>query len=428
MERAVRAMLALLLFAGTAAAAPLNVTISGDSAERAPLETLSPDPAIPTMEALSFSLDGGISAAADEIVPLSVSDAARMADPAVIPVVTPPIIPGAPYILQPLPTRESVAAFHRPLINSEISATSELEWEFSVADETNRVVHRRSGKGWPEEVLMWDGTEDGEFILDPNRTYSSFWVARASSSALTWPGDANRFQCFERRTDDTTEIHFGARFYDKSGIGFDPMFQPYLDDLVYRLYWNTNKGELHIYESDEAVAQRRAALWVKLLNEKLGTALAESYVKIHTVEGQESRALLVYPREDTPETHLRGNTAFTPHHLEKNENWLRIKREKHAIVVEFRHDRLFQPGTAYLKNEALPLIAKALKTIHDEKNINGTETEPMRAKRPIKDIVLRSFTEKARDTKKDKLEEDPALAALRTKTLFALFARARYAP
>jgi hypothetical protein len=115
---------------------------------------------------------------------------------------------------------------------------------------------------------------------------------------------------------------------------------------------------------------------------------------------------------DEPEMH--GNVMPPAPQLEDLTTWVRIKERPDALMVEMQHDRLFLPGSAYLRDASLPQLTAALERVRQEPK--------------EKKIYLRSYKEKPLDRKREKKEEDPKLAALRTKVLFSLFARERFLP
>jgi hypothetical protein len=99
--------------------------------------------------------------------------------------------------------------------------------------------------------------------------------------------------------------------------------------------------------------------------------------------------------------------------------WIEIKDTGKNVVVEMRHDRLFRSGSAYLRDESLPLLIQAFK---DVRAVNQGKASADR-----RTILLRSYMEKPRELGwKKTFEEDPQLAALRTKVLFMLFAEENY--
>jgi glutamyl-tRNA reductase len=133
---------------------------------------------------------------------------------------------------------------------------------------------------------------------------------------------------------------------------------------------------------------------------------------------------LVFPRTKPPLTDLalRGEaTASMKPIIEPMSTIVKVRETKKMITVDLRHDRIFQPGTAYIKDSAMPYLVQAEQEVRTLRNKSSTD------KKEEKKILLRSFTQKL-PTEKDQEEADPKLSAMRSKVLFMLFAKETLAP
>jgi hypothetical protein len=208
-------LLLSLAFVSVVSAENLNVTISGDSKEKAELETLSPQPKIPTPEEMTFSLDGGKSAVEDEVIPLSVAQAALHSDLSNFQSPVFPIIPEAPFIVQPIPSEHDPAlanfrSFGRPQKMKPVMS----EWEFFVIDERNREQFRLSGTTISTAPFVWDGQGKDGLILQPDESYFPFMIFKSSANlTVRVPGEAERYLCFSRREQADEIVLFGERLY-----------------------------------------------------------------------------------------------------------------------------------------------------------------------------------------------------------------------
>src|SRR5882672_9761853 len=122
-------------------AAELKYKVSGESAEKAELSTLSPKPDIPSMNSLSFSLDGGRSAIDQEVIPLSALEAAIKSDPSRIALPILPLLPESPFVVQPVPlTDKGELKLKKSLASKNPESTDQFSWEFSIVDEKNNII------------------------------------------------------------------------------------------------------------------------------------------------------------------------------------------------------------------------------------------------------------------------------------------------
>ncbi len=407
-------VIGVLVFFGMVSFLPaedLNMKVTGDSKERVPLDTLSASPDLPDPASLSYSLDDGKSAMEGETVPLSVSKAAKMSDRSNIPPAGFPTITSAPYIMHPVQPLKIVPS----------------SWTFLIVDDTNKTWFEENGNGTPPATVRWNGLRGNEFVLDPNMTYVSLLkVTNPDSTIITLPGQAARFTAFVRQDRENIVIVFGQRIYREKLAAFSDEARIYLDDLVRRLTllppplpneWDEKKTwSITLFEpaGDEDMGAARQQLWKSYLEKKLGIKVPQSKLVVRDSSDGFSRVEVLLKGTKQPEIEAMMHAPVAK--LRKaNENvseWVKLKPQKDILIVELRHDCLFRSGMAYLRDEAVPPLVQAM---------NDVEKEIRVSKRKV---LLRSYTEKVRDAKRDKYEEDPALAALRSKVLFSLFARA----
>lgn len=437
--------------AGMTLADPLNMTISGKNSEKVPLETLVPSPDIPAADAMSLSLDGGKSAADREVEPLLSSDAVLYTDSTKLPMPSFSAISDAPFITQALPIelerqRDNKLKKREPRLRF-------THWQFSVVDELNQTVHQDEGEGYPPTPLTWDGTKDGQFVLEPDRTYFSYLKLTAHGEPdRTIVGDSVRFLAFIRQNGNDTEIRFGERVYEKDGATFSAESKIYINDLEQRLSQliafykdaTVQEGRWHVTLSEPKerteLAERRKALWQATLQKALGRNMPDEHFSIKPIDGIEASVSIVFPRAKPPLTDmaLRGQAkASLDLNMEGMDSLIRISEKKDTVIVDLRHDRLFMPGTAYLKDSAMPYLTRAMATVREKMGTSQKDTRTMKElgenqrdskkEGPQKKLLLRSYTQKLPDNQKER-EDDPQLTATRSKVLFMLFAREGLAP
>lgn len=413
---------------GSLHAEPLNMTISGKAAEKIPLETLVPSPDIPTAEQMSLSLDHGAAAAGEEIVPLSVSKASLEMDLTKLPMPGLSAIPNAPYIVQALPSellrqRDNKLKRGEPRIRF-------THWDFSVVDEMNIVWHEESGDGFPPPFLTWDGTREGQFVLKPNRTYFSIIKLSAHGEPdHTIVGESVRFMAFLHQSGPDTIVELGERIYKREEAEFSEEAQIYIDDLASRLSHNmafydekaTEQWRVVLAEPAERqnLGDKRKRLWETHLEVMLGKPVSDDRITIQNSDNGESSVAIIFPNTNPPATDqaLRGEaqSQLRPV-IDEMASLVKISETKRNIVVDLRHDRIFLPGSAYVKDSSLPYLTVAMKKVQEM--ISDQEKQKGEAKK----LLLRSYTQ-ILPTDKDKEETDPKLTATRSKVLFMMFSR-----
>ena len=101
---------------------------------------------------------------------------------------------------------------------------------------------------------------------------------------------------------------------------------------------------------------------------------------------------------------------------------------------KLRHDRLFLPGSATLRDDALAPLTQAIQRVKATLLESGAaparrmrfDDPPARAKKRDKNtkkVLIRSYTQGARNEKEKVLEENPKLSTIRSKVLFMLFTK-----
>jgi hypothetical protein len=394
--------------------ASLNMDVTGDNKDKAPLETLSASPDLPSADSLSYSLDGGKDARDKEITPMSIADAAKLSDLSHLPAAGYPALPSAPYIMHPMPA----------------SLPHASTWTFIVADDQARVWHEEVALSSAPPRFSWDGTRDGKFVLDPNAAYISLVkVQQSDGDITTLPGQAARFPAFLRQEKGNLVVVFGERIYAESGGGFSDVAGVYLDDLVRRLSllppplpneWDDKQTwSIALFEpsGNDEIGDARVVLWKKYLEEKLGLRIPQNKVTLRDATDSHARVEVVL-KGVSPlalDAVMHAPLAHYRPTQESAADWVKVHADKETLFVDLQHDNLFRSGTAYLRDEALPPLLAAMKRVRAELNAPDAAK-----KRPVK---LRSYTEKVWDQKKTRESEDPKLTALRSKVLFTLFAK-----
>lgn len=425
--------LALLLSATLNAEEKLNVTISGDHREKAELETLAPPPKLPTADEMTFSLDGGKSAVEKEVIPMSVTEAALKSDLSRLQLPVLPMVPEAPFLVMPVPPANdpSLKAFRSK------KTVDIAHWTFYVVDEENKEHHRVQGEGAPPSPLVWDGHQDGKPLIEPDKTYFPFLILKSSSGVeAKIPGEAARYLGYFYPEGKNEVIVFGERLYQRDGAAFSREGEIYLLDVSRRLYLcgiAKDAWSISIYEpaEKEDLGEARRQAWRSFLQKTLGRGIAENQVVLYPSQNGLSQTKIILRNFSDPSRPVMTGNARDPRpQLEDKSTWIRFKEDKNALIIEMRHDRLFRPGSAYLRDEALPLVADALAQIRNEAKM-GEKREIRDGRQTRMDggrtVVLRSTMERPR-IKGETFEEDPKLAALRTKTLFMLFSQERFLP
>lgn len=425
-------------FAPLSAADSLKMTITGDAQEKTQLETLSPSPDLPDPSKLPFSRDGGAAAANGELDPMPVEKAAILQASSRL---IPPLlssIPSSPYVVHALP--EEPKKKRRAKTDN---APEPDNFEFNVVDDLGAVVSRQTGQGLPQLPFGWDGTDATGFILDPNRTYFPFIVLKSSDTELkSVPGQAVRFIAFVRQDGADAVVSFGTRVYVRDQAHFSPEASVYLEDLARRLSTLPTSDDernplwkVMIWEPapESFVGRERRNLWKAELERRLARALPDNRFELLPTDG-EPVVRVVLRNAEAPSTDraLVRQAKGSSQVMEAGPGVVNVKETPEAVIVELRHDRLFRVGSAYLRDETLPRVVEALgkvRTLAEQDRAKKSSlTGKAKEKFEPRKIVVRSYTERARDDKQQQREEDPKLAAARSKVLFMLFAREALLP
>jgi|GEM_PF-5797340 len=420
----------LLNLSGSLQGEDLEFTIKGEARDLPTLETLSPPPDIPSAKNILFSVDGGKTASDSEVIPLNEFEAALKTDPSSPPYPTLPLIPTEPFVVQRLPLGDKYDATRSQIFSKKKKEEMDYTWEFKVFDDENRTLYVSTGLGHPPDPLTWDGrATNAQFLLNPNRTYLSMLTVKTGGNHVvgSWPGEAVRFLGLAHEKENDLLIDFGGHLYKEREAAFSGAGRILLNDLARRLFYHIHKHPLgenektqwhvQLFEpaihSQSGLAALKQELWRSFLESALDEKIKKDRVRIETSSSQDAWVRITLNNYQAPkEPDMRGKPSLTRPPFEKKEKWVHMKEVKNNLVVELRHDRLFIPGSAYLREEALDDLAVALAKAREEN--------------PLKGVVIRSYTEKVYDEKRNKKEEDPKLAALRTKVLFMLFAKERF--
>jgi hypothetical protein len=174
--------------------------------------------------------------------------------------------------------------------------------------------------------------------------------------------------------------------------------------------------------ANQLLGESRRRLWKNYLEKNLGRRFSDHQFTVISAENGEGKVDIVMRGVDLKDEPLmHGKIAPPVPHLEPSANWVTVRENEHVLMVEMQHDRVFLPGSAYLRDAALPQLSAALERVKQERGRKNKKGEERK-------ILLRSYTESPRDKKREKKVEDPKLSALRSKVLFNLFARERFLP
>lgn len=370
--------------------------------EKAPLESLSLKPMMPSALEMTFSLDGGKAAVNDEVIPLTPAQVAMRSDASQLQLPVLPTIPEAPFVVQPF----------------RANSAKELDqWEFILVDDQNRQIYVSSGTDMLPNPLTWDGRVDGELVMKPDQSYLPLLILKSSGSVSRVSGEAERYLAFSVRQEEDEVIYFGERLYQKEQPSFSPEAEIYLLDLARRLSQmglHRSSWFVSIYQpmEDEALGEIRRKAWKTFLEKTLQRKIGNNQVVLYPGQDNHCITKIVLKNFSDPNHPVMTGKVSEPRPAMENVNkWMSVKENNKAITIELRQDRLFRSGSAYIRDEALPLIVSAQNLIKDaykEKKSKDHKTVFLRSK---------SFSDE---------DEDPALTALRNKVLFMIFAESAY--
>jgi len=267
-------MVVLFLSMSVAFAAPLDVTIKGESKEQLSIERVAPPTDAPIKEVIPFSRLGQTDwILTEELDYLNAEKQVAMMDVNSPKTFKPSMIefPKPPFFVQSYPPPVTPIFVDRSEKAPPPRGENET-WTFIVVDQNNNLLKKIEGNTTPSEPITWDGMSRGEFVLRTDEIYSSMLVIKETpETTRTMVGDPIWLPALRYVKESSIVFEFSnKRLYDAGAPALSPMLAVLVDQLMNELKrYQGSPFEITIYDRNMELGQRRAASWKKLLEENL---------------------------------------------------------------------------------------------------------------------------------------------------------------
>ncbi len=263
-----------LLSATAVFAAPMDVTIKGESREKVTIERVAPEPDAPIKDVIPFSRLGQTDwILSEELDYVDSEKQIAMMDVHSPKTFKPSMIefPKPPFFVQAYPPPPTpILVDKRP--NAPPPPGENETWAFIVVDQNNNLLKKIEGNTIPAEPVQWDGMRGDEFLLRTDEIYSSMLIIQETPEATrTIVGEPISLPAL--RYVNGTKIIFefsNRRVYEDGLSNFSPVLRILIDQLLNDL--RKHQGlpfSITIYDRNMDLSQKRVQSWKKLLEESL---------------------------------------------------------------------------------------------------------------------------------------------------------------
>jgi hypothetical protein len=264
----------LIAEASAVVAAPMDVTIKGESKEKVTIERVSPEPEVPLKDVIPFSRLGQTDwILSEELDYVDSEKQIAMMDVHSPKTFKPSMIefPKPPFFVQAYPPPPTpILVDKRP--DAPPPPGENETWAFIVVDQNNNLLKKIEGNTIPAEPIQWDGMRGDQFLLRTDEIYSSMLIIQETPEASrTIVGEPISLPAL--RYVNGTKIVFefsNRRIYEEGAAGLSPMLRVLIDQTMNDL--RKHQGlpfSITIYDRNQDLAQRRVQTWKKMLEENL---------------------------------------------------------------------------------------------------------------------------------------------------------------
>jgi hypothetical protein len=260
--------------AATVFAAPMDVTIKGESKEKVTIERVAPEPDAPIKDVIPFSRLGQTDwILSEELDYVDSEKQIAMMDVHSPKTFKPSMIefPKPPFFVQAYPPPPTpILVDKRP--GAPPPASENETWAFIVVDQNNNLLKKIEGNTVPAEPVQWDGMRGDEFLLRTDEIYSSMLIIQETpETSRTIVGEPISLPAL--RYVKGTKIIFefsNRRIYDEGSASFSAVLRVLVDQLMNDL--RKHEGlpfTVTIYDRNLDLAQKRVQTWKTLLEDGL---------------------------------------------------------------------------------------------------------------------------------------------------------------
>ena len=247
-------------------AAPLDMTIKGESKDKVDIERVKPEPSVLIKDVISFSRLGQTDwVLTEELGYMDEDKQIALMDVRSPKTYQPSMIdfPKPPFFLQSYPP-PTTPMFVDKREDAPPPRGQTESWTFIVVDQNNRLLKKIEGTTVPNEPIQWDGMSRGTFLLRTDEIYSSMLVIQETRGVTrTIVGDPISLPALRYLKDNNIIFEFSnRRVYLEGTATFSPPLQVLVNQLMNELRkYEGAPFEITIYDKDPALGQRRVATW-----------------------------------------------------------------------------------------------------------------------------------------------------------------------
>lgn len=277
--------LCLSMTVGTAWAAPLDMTIKGESKDRIEIERVVPNPEVEMKDVIPFSRLGQTEwILSEEIGYMNEEKQVALMKVRSPKVYRPSMIefPKPPYFIQTYPPPpKPIIVDRRP--DAPPPPGEQEKWTFIVIDQNDNLLKKIEGNTPPVGPIQWDGMSKGKFVLRPDEIYSSILVIQETpETTRTIVGEPIWMPALRYLDGNRIIFEFSnKRIYNTRAAEFSPALHVLVDQLMNELRkYESAPFEIVIYDKDLELGQQRAKLWRRELERNLLKKGDEFHIRV----------------------------------------------------------------------------------------------------------------------------------------------------
>ncbi len=255
-------------------AAPLDMTVKGEIKDKLTIERVPVPTDVALKDVIPFSRLGQIDwILGEELGYMDEEKQVALMDVHSPKVFRPSMIefPKPPFFVQAYPPPPTPVIIDRSP-NAPPPRGENETWTFIVVDQNNNLLKKVDGNTVPPEPIQWDGMTKGEFMLRTDEIYSSMLVIQETPEvSRTIVGDPIWLPALRYIKGNSIIFEFSnKRVYNESQATFAAGLQVLVDQLMNELRkYEGAPFTVSIADKDLDLAQKRAQLWRKTLQENL---------------------------------------------------------------------------------------------------------------------------------------------------------------
>lgn len=271
----IEALILSLALGGTCAwAAPLDMTIKGETRDKVTIERVAVPTDVAMKDVIPFSRLGQTDwILTEELGYLDEEGQVALMDVHSPKTLKPSMIefPKPPFFVQAYPPPPVPIVVDRSP-NAPPPRGENETWTFIVVDQNNEMLKKIEGNTVPAEPIQWDGITKNEFVLRTDEIYSSLLVIQETAEATrTIVGEPISLPALRYIKGNSIVFEFSnKRVYNEGQATFASALHVLVDQLMNELRkYEGSPFSVTIFDKDLDMAQRRSQMWKRELENNL---------------------------------------------------------------------------------------------------------------------------------------------------------------